>query len=90
MFARLWGFTTTARVQLEHGAHVDLQDVVRDFQHVHMHTLNDHLLWSHSMQENGMSALMLASGAGHQEIVAVLLEYKAQANLVDKVRCMLR
>ena len=29
---------------------------------------------------------MYASGNGHKETVAVLLEYKAQVNLVDKVR----
>ena len=33
---------------------------------------------------------MLASAAGHQEIVAVLLEYRAQVNLANKVRCTLR
>ena len=32
---------------------------------------------------------MAASGAGHREIVAVLLDYKAQVNLVDEVRCTL-
>jgi hypothetical protein len=29
---------------------------------------------------------MWASGDGHQEIVAVLLEHRAQVNLVDEVR----
>ena len=34
--ACMWGSTTTARVLLEHGAHVDHQDKkVRDLQHVH-------------------------------------------------------
>ena len=33
---------------------------------------------------------MLASAGGHQEIVAVLLEYRAQVNLVSKVRHTLR
>ena len=31
---------------------------------------------------------MLASIGGHQETVAVLLEYRAQVNLADKVRCV--
>jgi ankyrin repeat protein len=33
---------------------------------------------------------MAASGDGHLETVAVLLEYGAQVNLVDKVRHTLR
>ena len=33
-----------------------------------------------------MSVLMVASVAGHKELVAVLLEYRAQVNLVDEVR----
>jgi hypothetical protein len=33
---------------------------------------------------------MVASINGHQETVAVLLEYRAQVNLVDKVRRTLR
>ena len=33
---------------------------------------------------------MFASGHGHQEIVPVLLEYRAQVNLADdEVRCTL-
>ena len=33
---------------------------------------------------------MVASSDGRQEIVAVLLEYRAQVNLVDEVRHTLR
>ena len=33
-----------------------------------------------------MSGLMAASGNGHRETVAVLLEYKAQVNLPDQAR----
>ena len=29
---------------------------------------------------------MYASGAGHKELVAVLLDYRAQVNLADEVR----
>ena len=36
-----------------------------------------------------MSALIEASIVGHQETAAVLLEYKAQVNLVDKARVLL-
>ena len=43
------------------------------------------MTWSHSLQ-NERSALMFASVVGSKETVAVLLEYKAQVNLVDKVR----
>ena len=37
-----------------------------------------------------MSALMEASFGGHKETVAVLLEYRAQVNLIDEVRYTLR
>ena len=85
MAACPFGSAATARVLLDNGANVEHCDKVRDLKHVATHTLNDHLMLSPSLQ-NGRSALMWASVAGRQEIVAVLLEYKAQVNLAAKVR----
>ena len=39
-----------------------------------------------TLTQNGMTALILASGGGHEEVVTLLLDTKADANHASNVR----
>ena len=52
---------------------------------IHVHHCNNTVL-SHSVPQDGWTALMLASDSGHTDVVQLLLSSGAQVDLQDKVR----
>lgn len=89
MKASLRGHAAVVKILLDNGANIDLQNLVSFCDR------NDVLLFRRILLhvsmfcvQRGESALILASGSGHLEVVDVLLAYKAQVELQDKVRML--
>ena len=59
--------------------------MISEFQQMYTSILCFHIL-SHSVPQDGWTALMLASDSGHTDVVQLLLSSGAQVDLQDGVR----